>query len=432
MLDKQLLEQVLADQLRSFLSEESLAERDVSIIPHLTTPEITVITGVRRCGKSTLMKLVARQIQNEFSIFYIDLDDSRLFDFTLQNFQDALEIWLKWRQKKENRIVFFFDEIQNIAGWERWVTALAKNANYKVCITGSNATLLSSDLATHLTGRYTTIALMPFSFPEAVRLSNRSDMSSIVWRKSTEGRVALRRRLEEYLQFGGFPRAILSRSTHVLPQYYKDILEKDIIHHHDVRNRKGITALGRLLMSDVTKLFNKSSAAHEIGIERPATIGNYCSYFEECYLVSEVKGFSYSVRKQSRSLPKYYAVDVALARSVSFGFSANDGVALEQLVFLELLRREKEIFYWRSVDGFEVDFVTSRGKGIDEAIQVSLALSIPKTRERELRALEVVQRELNVKKLTLITLDESEPEIALGKGSVRVVSFADWALAPWE
>jgi len=427
-MNKHQLQEVMADQLLEFMRPEDLISRDVDLTLHIDQPEVSVITGVRRCGKSTLMKLIATRVAKHAAIFYLDLDDSRLFDFTVADFQIAFSAWLEMQPGTPARIYFFYDELQNVIGWERWVTQLSKNSNYKVFITGSNSNLLSSELASHLTGRHVPIHLGPLSFFEISRIAFGEKLMDLVWRATTIGAADVERIMQRYESFGGFPRAYLGQSTHLLPVYYNDIIEKDILRRHRVRTPKIIHNLGRFLMSDNTKLANRSALAMTLEVKKQSTVTTYCHYFQESFLVTELRAFSFSVRKQVRSLSKYYAVDPVLAKKVGFSFMKRDGVLLENLVFLELQRRGSEIYYWNAKAGYEVDFVTCSGIKISAAIQVTYSLESPKTAERELRALVAARRELNASELLIITREGTEDVLEYDGVKIRVLPFVSWAL----
>lgn len=425
-MEKAELKNVIIDQSRE-VSAADLWVRDVELAQHLGIPEVSVITGVRRCGKSSLLSLIAAEVGSTDSLFYLNFEDVRLVSFGLDDFQRALDAWLELKQTTPDRIFFFYDEIQVVDGWQRWIAQLAKNKRYKVFITGSNSKLLSGELASLLTGRHLPLTLYPFSFREIARQTfGERLLDPQIWLDSND-KLELRRLLLEYMEYGGFPRVFLSKSRQLLSQYFADIVLKDIAVRRRIRNEKPLLELGTILMADATRLINKTRLASAVGIKDAETVSSYIHFFAETYLGFEVKGYYHSKQKTMRSQSKFYGVDHALASFVGGSISPDVGVMLENMVYVELLRRGYSPCYWRSEEGFEVDFVITRGRRVTHAIQVCYSLGDQVTREREARALHAAAAEIRPEVLQIITLDPAAyPEIS----GIIVSGFEKWAVIP--
>jgi len=426
-MEKSELQNILVDQGKEIF-DTSLWSRGVDLTSHLSSPEISVITGVRRCGKSSLLSLIAGHLGRTEAIFYLNFEDVRLISFELEDFQRSLDAWLELKPSTPEKIFVFYDEIQNIDNWQRWVTHLAKNKKYKVFITGSNSNMLSGELASLLTGRHKTITLFPFSFAEiANHILGDILAKPDIWFDS-EIRLELRRLLQVYIEHGGFPRVYLSKDHTLLSQYFVDIVLKDIVVRKKIRNEKAILELGTILMSDATQIVNKTKLASAIAVKDADTVSSYIHSLGETYLGFEMKCFHYSRQKHIRSQPKFYAIDHAMAAFVGGSFSPDSGKTLENMVYIELLRRECSPFYWVSKEGFEVDFVIRQGRKITHAIQVCASLSNRQTQERELRALQAAAKELKPAKLQVITLDYDSTGIKDAE-NFEILTFEQWAIS---
>lgn len=426
-MERQTLKLIINDQLTDFLTlPPSSIARDYPFYEQKgDQKEAVVVLGVRRSGKSFFLKLTADRVKGRANICYLDLDDPRLISFTADDFQTAVELWQEMSNYDSKRPSWIFlDEPQNVTGWEKWVTYLAKQKNQYVMLTGSNSNMLSSELATFLTGRHKEINFYPLSFAELVNVRHPELMGKEL---SSAKRALLFKLLESYVNFSGFPRPQLDADSKLLQQYFKDIVYKDV-----AARRKGLQAqlliqMGTELMTNNTRLINKSRLAKEYGLQQPKSVTAYLELFKQCFLIYELRSFSPSLRKQNRSLPKFYAVDAALARHVGFRVLEDLGSSMENVVFIELLRRGFEVFYWSSKDKFEVDFIARRQGESPLAIQVCYDLSNPNVQEREIRALESAYQELGIKDLLLLT-----PTVPLNIKSpskrVKITSLFSWLL----
>ena len=378
----------------------------------ISLPHAVVISGIRRCGKSTLLN----QIINNFypkGVYYLNFEDERLVDFEVADFNSLYEVFLELYGERK---VFFFDEIQNVAQWEVFVRRM-QNKGYKFFITGSNASLLSRELGTKLTGRCVSIELYPFSFIEYLSFKDyklQKDAFSY-----TAERARIKKHFSEYLRHGGMPEYLKYNDSTLLKRVYEDILYRDIVTRYDIKQVKALRELGLYLLSNIGTLFSYNNLTKILGVGSMNTIKSYADYLENSFLVSLINRFSYSLKQQFVANKKIYCIDNGLAESVAFQFSKNKGKFLENLVFLELKRRQPGIYYYKTTNNLEVDFLTKNGKKDISLIQVADNLDNEKTKQREIDALTYAMDELKLKKALILT-EDTEEEIKL-KGKVLLV-----------
>jgi predicted AAA+ superfamily ATPase len=426
---KNILHEQLASILNEHISENELPRIDCGLEDSLTRQEITVVTGVRRCGKSTLTQQLIRKNHTNWNVHYINFEEQKLRNFAFDDFEVAYNNFMR-QTDTSKKYLLIYDEIQNIDGWEKWVSSFTSatssiNKRTKVIITGSNARLLSTELSTLLTGRHEKIEISPLSFKEVVQQSFQHIKSEDTL--SAQDSLELQKQYLEYLQYGGFPKAYTSKSTKLLGQYYEDITLKDIAVRKKIRNISALQSLSTLLTSQNTRLFNKSKIALELGIKDTTTLSKFCSYFIETYLFSEIRCYARSRRQQLRSLSKFFCVDPIMAKEVGYHDTTSSYWILENLVFNVLKKRYREIWYWHSKEGFEVDFVAKEKDGELHAYQVASSIKNQETRERELRALSSAIKEIKATKCSIITEFEHE-EIRNSDRVINVIPFYLWSL----
>ncbi|PLW95314.1 MAG: ATPase [Marinilabiliales bacterium] len=415
MIDPNQLKIIINDQ-REFQWRDSFVERNIP--DHIVSnDEIVVISGVRRCGKSTLIQQI--RSKNHESDYFINFDDDRLIQFDINDFQQLLIIFKSLFGEQKT---FYFDEIQNIKGWERFVRRLFDTGN-KVFITGSNASMLSRELGTHLTGRYLSYEIFPFSLKEYLLYHKIPLINIDLFDTKTTAEV--RTYFEKYITDGGFPAFLKQKNKQYLKSLYESILYRDIMVRNMITAEKEILELVFYLASNTSKLISYTALSKIIGVSNPTTIKNYLSYMENTYLLFLVSKFDFSVKKQVRNPKKIYFIDNALTNTLGFSFSANKGRYLENLVFIELLRRGSEVFYYQN--GGECDFIVRDGARITMAIQVTQSLTDPKTKEREISGLEVAINDLEPLEALILT-DYEEGEIQLNNTSVRIIPVWKWCL----
>jgi len=402
------LRQILLDQQEAFFSsEEKLVERDVSLEFFLKGNEAVIVSGIRRCGKSTLLKLIAQRLEGKK--LFLNFDDIRLTGFSLDNFHDVEN--LAFELLGTGDVIYFFDEIQNVPGWERWVNNLYARGR-KVFITGSNSKLLSSEISTFLTGRNKVLWLHPLSFREFLRLKASEDVKRAVLEETegflkltTDQRNQLFRLFLQYFETGGFPLIDRNDDIELSRQYFEDILNKDVFARYQIRHVKEVKDLALYLFSNTGRTYSYSTLKQITGIKSLSTLKNYVDYLKNVFLLYTINRFDYSVKKQKVSSARPYIADTSFFRTVAFNFSENKGKRLENLVFLQLLRQGKEIYYHH--DKKECDFVVKEGLKVISAIQVSYELSDPRTRKREIDGLLEAMRKYKLQEGLILTLEGS-------------------------
>ncbi|MEI6752013.1 MAG: ATP-binding protein [Paludibacter sp.] len=391
MIQEQVLLQVIDYQMTINSRKEFLVEREELTTISIPDSFALIISGIRRCGKSTLL-LLLQKFQNENEVLYINFDNSKLFNFELPDFQIVDKIILV-----RNKKILFFDEIQVIQGWEVYVRQKL-DEGYKVVVTGSNASLLSRELGTKLTGRHFSKELFPFSYAEFLLFSNLSANDS-----STE----------LYLQKGGFPEYLKTNETEVLSTLFDDILYRDIAVRYGVRDVHSLKKLALLLISNTGNLVSASKLKQQLSVKSTTTILEYFSYFENSYLVFFVPIFSYSHKVQLVNPRKVYAIDLGLIDSISTTFTRNLEHILENAVYLHLRRKHKEIYYF-SQNNAECDFVVVEKGSIVSLIQVCYELNFD-NKEREMKGLNSAMDELKVINGLIITFNQTDSYIYNGK-----------------
>ncbi|MAF35591.1 hypothetical protein CL622_00555 [archaeon] len=391
-MDKTILKQVISEQKLIFEKKIKIIDRTIPAKVY-STNKIVVITGIRRCGKSTLLRQISKKIKN---YGYVNFEDERFLNFNFDDFNNLLECFL---EKDTN--TFFFDEIQNIYGWEKFVRRLFSEG-YKIFVTGSNANLLSSEIATSLTGRNLKIELYPFSFKEYLSFKEFKIKKLLL----TEDKAALSKFLKEYIKFGGFPEILHSKDFEELNQIYQDVIIKDLLVRQKIRDHKDFRELALYILSNVSKRISYNNLKKILNFSNTSKVKDYIEFLSEAYLVFELSKYDTSIKKQMINDRKVYAIDTGLINSTAFQFSENKGRLLENIVYLELIRRKKEVYYYQ--DKCECDFIIREGRNLTQAIQVSVTLLDPKTRQREIKGLKEAMSQLKVKKGFIITLDQED------------------------
>lgn len=314
----------------------------------------------------------------------------------------------------------FFDEIQNIEGWERFIRRVFEEG-YKIFITGSNAKLLSSELATHLTGRYIKIELFPFSLIEILNY-NKADYKKL----TSDNKANLIKYFDKYLTEGGFPEIIKYDDKEFLKRVYGDIIHKDIIVRHKIRNSKTFKNLSLYLMTNFTSELSYNSVKTSLNIKSTNTVKEYVGYLEESYLVFELYKYDFSLKKQFISNKKVYAIDNGIRDIVAFKFSDDKGKYLENFVFIELKRRQKEVYFYKTKNNKEVDFIYYEDNCF-KLIQVAYTFVDDKTKKREINSLTEAAKELPNTESMIITYNEDET-INTGTNEIQVVPAWKWLL----
>ena len=356
-------------------------EKSISPLPSFAR----IITGVRRCGKSTVVQMHFLKK----SAFYLNFEDTSLYGFDTKDFEILNEAIEKFSEKNSCKYLCF-DEIQSVNGWEIFVHRKLEE-NYLVIVTGSNASLLSWELGTRLTGRHLDYEMFPFSFQEFCVLKK--------LKVNTNS-------FSKYLTQGGFPEAIKNESDEILQRLFDDILTRDIAVRHSIRDVRTLKILSLYLASNCGNLISGSKLSAQLGIKTNVTILEYLSYLEQCYLFFFVPKFNYSAKAQSVNPKKVYCIDTGMIQSVTLSSNADAGRMLENAVFIELRRRTKNIWYY-SESSFECDFLYGHDSVPENAVQVCYELT-SENREREVRGLVETCRKFPGVKPLIVTFNQKD------------------------
>jgi predicted AAA+ superfamily ATPase len=381
-------------------------------------PHALIISGLRRVGKSTLLAQMAHKLGGD-SFYYVNFEDDRFLNFRAEDVNDLFQIMVETFGERK---IFIVDEVQNIPGWEHFVRRFM-DMNFKFYITGSNASLLSQELGTRLTGRYVPIELFPFSFQEYMRFLGETIPD--IQRMTTIEKARLKKALSSYLEFGGIPDALKYPELPLLRTLYDDVLHRDIATRYHL---EGVTALKELafyLMSNPANMVSFNKLKEQFRLGSVNTIKSYIDFLQNSWLVFILNLYDYSVKRQQIAPKKIYAIDTGLSKGVGFDFSPNTGKLMENLVFLALRQQTKEIYYYTTPSGYEVDFYLPEKR---QLIQVAQNLKNPDTREREVRALNDALADVKVRN-ALILSDDNENGFDISGVPVEVRSISEWLIS---
>ncbi len=358
---------------------------------------IKLITGPRRVGKSVFALLM---LQGK-NFAYLNFDDNQLLekwdeDLAMSALDDVYPDY----------DFMLLDEIQNLPDWDLWVSKLYRRGK-NLIITGSNANMLSSEMATVLTGRYLQIEMLPFSLDETMRWKNISPDRE----EQAAQAIVL---ADDYMRNGGYPETIPARgiTKSYLSTLFDSILLKDVAQRHNVRNTTDLYNLATYLLSNFCNPISANELAGELGLSSVATTKKFCDYLNEPYLFFYLPRFNNKLKLMNKAPKKVYVVDNGFVQSTAFNLSENLGRLLENQVFVELLRRGyipgQTLFYYRTRNDKEIDFVTRKGAKVEQLIQVCYDMTSERTRKRELAALVEAAEELRCDNLLVITNSQEE------------------------
>lgn len=374
--------------------------------------EIVVIKGVRRSGKSTLLINEIKRLVNSGinikNILFVNFEDQRFRVFDSKKLLEEIKnVYLEYIKPKGD-IVIMLDEVQNIAGWEQWVRKEYELSNNRLYITGSNSHLLGAEFGSSLSGRYLSVEVFPLSFKEYLAFNGLHIGSKA---ELLHNKITLQQHFNSYLKFGGFPKVVLqedeSLKKDILKSYYDTILLKDIVARYKLKNYQTLNDLALFLLSNnatinaYNRLKNNFSTSFD-------TVRDYIEYLSNAYIILTIPKFDYSLKKQLANPKKFYAIDTGFSNVVSFNISQKIGANLENIIFLELVRRGNQIYYYKTEKGKEIDFLI-KNSDFMQLIQVSTTLENKETRHRELRVFAEAKKELKQKvKAMVVTFDNSE------------------------
>lgn len=402
MLLKETIERSVVSQKEISPRKERIIERELISRIKLQNKFAVIISGIRRSGKSTLMKSIAQKIK---SYYYISFEDPRLSGFDLTDFERLEEIFKKVYGETD---YYFFDEIQLVEKWEFYIRQLL-DRNKFVVITGSNASLLSREMGTKLTGRNLRYELFPFSYKEFLSFSNKkSGLDSF----------------KEYLVEGGFPEYLLLKDPKILRDLVTDSLFRDITVRHKIKNMKQLNELAIFLISNVSKEFSYNHLRKMFNFGSTNSVSKFIYFLEESYLLFSLPKFDYSLRKQIVNPKKIYAIDTGLIVHNSKTFSDDFGKLLENAVFLNLKSNQKELFYFKNDK--ECDFIVRTGSKITEAYQVCYILD-DFNKEREIGGLVEALNKFNLKEGLILT-NNQEDHFVIESKKVIIKPVWKWLL----
>jgi predicted AAA+ superfamily ATPase len=378
---------------RPYLTRRISQDSDTLLNSHL----IKLITGPRRVGKSTQALLMLR----DKNFAYLNFDSQQLLDAW-----DASLVMRMLDDVYPGYDYLLLDEVQNLDAWDLWVSELYRQGKNLV-ITGSNAKMLSSEMATVLTGKYLQVEMLPFSLEELFDW-HKLDLHHLMPEQGAECKVLA----DDYLRNGGYPEAVASRQLvrSYLDTLFDSIVWKDVAKRHNVRNITDLNNLAVYLVSNFCNPLSSNELAEELGLSSVNTTKKYMDYLHEPYLFYYLSRYNNKLKLMKKAPRKVYVVDNGFVAAKAFSVTENLGRLLENQIFIELVRRgydtEKTMFYYRSRNDKEVDFVLRQGAHIERLVQVCYDLSSPKTEKREVDAIVECAGELKCDSLTIVTYDD--------------------------
>jgi len=411
---------LLSSQQEVFFSPQNLICRDAvsKVISLLKLKLPLIITGVRRCGKSSLMMLVRDELKlGKKECLFIDFSDERLVDFDHNDFQ-RIEDFLIENDYVANSFLFI-DEVQDVKHWEKWVNRLKEK--HSIIITGSNSKLLSKEIASTLTGRSVNLHLEPFSFKEFLVAKK---IDTINYLLDAKKQALIRHAFKEYHKNGGFPKMVLSEDKTILRELYENILYRDVIARLGANFEKPVKELSAFFLSNPSGKISSRKAGEIMGVTNLLSVKKVLNAFENSFLFLFLPKFDFSIKKQIQNPRKIYCIDNGFLTALGFRFSDNKGKMLENLVAIELKRRSKDTYY--SSDTKECDFVIREGNKIVDAIQVTWELN-QENNERETAGLVEALEKFGLKKGTILTFDQKQ-ELKKQNKKITVKPVWQWLL----
>lgn len=362
----------------------------------------SIISGVRRCGKSTLLRQLIKKL-NEF--YYFNFEDPKAINFEVGDFQKLNDVF---KEEYGSHDYYFFDEVQNVHKWELFVRAML-DKDKKIVITGSNASLLSKELGTRLTGRHLRYELFPFSYREFLNFTNKKpNINSF----------------QHYFIKGGFPEYLKFNNAQILQELLNDILIRDIAIRYNIRSIKTLKEMALYLITNIGKEFSYNLLKRTFNLGSTNTVIDFVSYFEDSYLLFTIQKFDYSLKKQLVNPKKIYSIDNGLSNANSTSFSEDKGKMLENIVFINLRKKYNEIFYFQEKN--ECDFVVKQGTNIRNAIQVCYDLN-EDNKKREINGLLGAMKKFKLKEGLILTYAQ-EDKIKIDNSKIIIKPVWKWLM----
>ena len=410
--DKSGLIEILSDYNLWGNFNKNLKERpeySLKLSKNLESETINVVKGIRRSGKSSLCIKYIQEHYDKKESLIINLEDPRLpVDIDSNMLMELLQAYYEYVNPDNLKIVII-DEAQNADGWERFARYLVETKNVKCIVTGSSSKLLSDEYATFITGRHIDILVFPLSFHEFLHFRGIYLNSEIdIINKKFE----ITNMLHEYIEYGGFPEVTIIDNLEVkkelVKNYFNDIIIKDVAKRYKIRNISQLEQISVELLSNISDVasLRSISRTYNIGI---GTVERYFKYLSGSYLFISLEKYSYSKRKQNKSLKKIYSIDTGIYNALSFKFSEQEGKKMENIVAIELFRRinnsNKTMYYWKDYYNHEVDFVINAEDNVEQLLQVTYASSYESIKKREIENIIRAGEELHCSDLKIITWD---------------------------
>lgn len=402
MILKETLGLIVDSQKDSLSSMDSgIAREKIDDIDY-DVPFAIVLSGIRRCGKSTLLRQLAKKVGK---FYYFNFEDPRAVDFEIGDFQRLNNVFI---EKIGDCKYYFFDEIQNVKNWELFVRQMLEKKKHFI-ITGSNASLLSKELGTKLTGRHLRYELFPFSFKEMLKFTGRKPSLAS---------------FEEYFKNGGFPEYLKFNRIDILQELLNDIVARDILVRYKLKNLKVLREMAVYLLTNTGKEFSYNSLKEAFKLGSTNTASSFVSYFEDSYLLFTVPKFDYSLKKQSVNAKKVYSIDNGFSIANSASFSSDFGRMLENIVYIHLRRKYKDIFYFREKS--ECDFIVRDKNKVIMVLQVCYKLN-EDNKGREFDGIIEAMSKFNLKEGIILTYNQEDEHIVDGK-KIRLMPVWKWLL----
>ncbi len=405
---------------------------DTKISTYLQYDEVVVIKGIRRSGKSTLMINQIKQLIHDDidikNILFVNLEDPRFINaLTVDLLEQIKEVYLEYLDP-DSKPYIFLDEVQNIPNWEKWVNKEYELKLSKLIISGSNSSMLSSEIASTLSGRYLAVDVYPLSFKEYIDFI---DIAINTPLDMVSKKITLNREFENYLKFGAFPKVLEYQQEdrrELLTTYKNTILLKDIVARYKLKEFGILEEIAAFLLSNsgISISINKLKNNFKISYDMASA---YVEYLTKAYMIFEINKFDYSLKKQNANDKKYYSVDLGLSNIMRVPNLQTRGNDLESVVFLELLRRGYKVYYYKTSNDLECDFIVQKDEEIKMLIQVTSSLKEERTKKRELQSFSKTIKELKLKNVdALVITEDNSGETVYDDIEIKIIHLKEWLL----
>lgn len=394
--------------------------------------EVIVVKGIRRSGKSTLIlnqiKRLIKEGIDKKNILFINLEDPRFLNhLDVKLLNNIKDVYLEYLNP-DSKPYIFLDEIQNIPNWEKWINKEYELKLSNLVITGSNSSMLSSEIASTLSGRYLSIDVYPLSFQEflyfnKIKIDTKLDF--------VDKKIEINRNFEKFIKNGAFPKILEydeDKKSELLISYKDTILLKDIVARFQLKSYSTLEEISAFLLPNtgilqsVSKIKNNFNISHDMAKD-------YLEYLQKAYMIFEIKKFDYSLKKQNANEKKYYSCDLGLSNLLRVPNLQTRGNDIETIVFLELIRCGYKVYYYKTSNGLECDFIVEKNNKIEKLIQVSKSLENEKTKKRELSVFSKTIEELQLKDVeVMIICEESNENIKYENINIQIVNILEWLL----